>query len=81
MDKEQVLEIVIDELADVIKIDRKKISPDSSLMDDLDISSLEILVLIGNLETKTGVSITQEDAATIETVSDIVEKILSKQQV
>ncbi|MCR5721783.1 MAG: acyl carrier protein [Lachnospiraceae bacterium] len=80
MDREEITRIVTDELADIIKIDKSKITPTSSLIDDLDISSLEILVLIGNLEAKTGVSISQEDTADIETVSDIVDKIMGRKQ-
>lgn len=80
MDREEITRIVTDELADIIKIDNSKITPTSSLIDDLDISSLEILVLIGNLEAKTGVSISQEDTADIETVSDIVDKIMERKQ-
>lgn len=80
MDREEITRIVTDELADIIKIDKSKITPTSSLIDDLDISSLEILVLIGNLEAKTGVSISQEDTADIETVSDIVDKIMERKQ-
>lgn len=80
MDREEITRIVTDELADIIKIDKSKIALTSSLIDDLDISSLEILVLIGNLEAKTGVSISQEDTADIETVSDIVDKIMERKQ-
>lgn len=80
MNREEITRIVTDELADIIKIDNSKITPTSSLIDDLDISSLEILVLIGNLEAKTGVSISQEDTADIETVSDIVDKIMERKQ-
>ena len=80
MDREEITRIVTDELADIIKVDKSKITPTSSLIDDLDISSLEILVLVGNLEAKTGVAITQEDTADIETVSDIVDKIMDRKQ-
>ena len=78
MDREKLTEVVINELAEVMKIDKKKVLPESSLMDDLDISSLEILVLIGNLEAKTGVAIGQEDVAFVDTVSDVVDLILKK---
>ena len=49
-------------------------------MDDVGITSLEVLVLVGKLETLTGVSLNQQDTMEIETVSDVVEAIIKKGQ-
>ncbi len=78
MEKERLTEIVLNEIAEVIEVDKNTISAESSLMDDLDISSLEVMVLMGNLETKTGVVIDIKEMSSLATVSDIVDKIMEK---
>ena len=79
VDRDKLQEMVIAELAEILGTEKNKITAESTLMDDLGISSLEVMVLIGNLEAKTGVSITQQDVGQIESVSDVVETIMKKQ--
>ena len=80
LEKDKLEELVISELAEILETEKSKITLESTLMDDLGISSLEVMVLIGNLEAKTGVTITQQDIGQIESVSDIIEIIRRKQQ-
>ncbi len=80
MERTEIVEIVIKELSEIVGIDKEKIKPESSLMDDIGITSLEVLVLVGKLETLTGVSLNQQDTMEIETVSDVVEAIIKKGQ-
>lgn len=78
MERTEIVEIVVKELSEIIGIDKEKINLESSLMDDIGITSLEVLVLVGKLETLTGVSLNQQDTMEIETVSDVVEAIIKK---
>ena len=80
MERTEIVEIVIKELSEIVGIDKEKIKPESSLMDDIGITSLEVLVLVGKLETLSGVSLNQQDTMEIETVSDVVEAIIKKGQ-
>lgn len=80
MERTEIVEIVVKELSEIVGIDKEKIKPESSLMDDIGISSLEVLALLGNLESKTGVALNQQDTMEIETVSDVVEAIIKKGQ-
>ena len=80
MERTEIVEIFIKELSEIVGIDKEKIKPESSLMDDIGITSLEVLVLVGKLETLTGVSLNQQDTMEIETVSDVVEAIIKKGQ-
>lgn len=78
MERTEIVEIVVKELSEIVGIDKEKINLESSLMDDVGITSLEVLVLVGKLETLTGVSLNQQDTMEIETVSDVVEAIEKK---
>jgi len=80
MERTEIVEIVVNEISEIVGIDKEKIKPESSLMDDIGITSLEVLVLVGKLETLTGVSLNQQDTMEIETVSDVVEAIIKKGQ-
>ena len=78
MERTEIVEIVVKELSEIVGIDKEKINLESSLMDDVGITSLEVLVLVGKLETLTWVSLNQQDTMEIETVSDVVEAIEKK---
>jgi len=70
MDKFEVVAKIIEEVAD-IPVD--EIEQDSSLMDDLDLSSLEIMTILNNISRKFSVKITEQQTLEIETVADILE--------
>ena len=70
MDKFEVVARIIEEVAD-IPVD--EIEKDSSLMDDLDLSSLEIMTILNNISRKFSVKITEQQTLEIETVADILE--------
>ncbi|MBE5920376.1 MAG: hypothetical protein II833_05555 [Pseudobutyrivibrio sp.] len=70
MDKFEVVAKIIEEVAD-IPVD--EIEKDSSLMDDLDLSSLEIMTILNNISRKFSVKITEQQTLEIETVADILE--------
>lgn len=70
MEKFEVVAKIIEEVAD-IPVD--EIEEDSSLMDDLDLSSLEIMTILNNISRKFSVKITEQQTLEIETVADILE--------
>lgn len=70
MDKFEAVAKIIEEVAD-IPVD--EIEKDSSLMDDLDLSSLEIMTILNNISRKFSVKITEQQTLEIETVADILE--------
>ncbi|SFI20566.1 acyl carrier protein [Pseudobutyrivibrio sp. OR37] len=69
MEKFDEVAKIIEEVAD-IPVD--EIEEDSSLIDDLDLSSLEIMTILNNVSRKFGVKITEQQTLEIETVGDIV---------
>jgi acyl carrier protein len=66
-----VEEKVIATLASVKRIPVEQIKPDSSLQ-DLGVDSLDTFTLLFELESKFNISIPDDEARTIRTVSDIV---------
>ena len=53
-------------------IPKDEIEKESSLIDDLDLSSLEIMTIINNISRKFDVKITEQQILEIETVADIL---------
>ena len=65
---EEIREILVDQLA----IKPEMVKPESKLYDDLGADSLDAVELVSALEDKFGVAITDEEAKTIATVSEIM---------
>ena len=68
-----IFENVRDALAKQFEIDPETITMDTSLVDDLGADSLDVVELIMSLEDLFGISITDEDAAQLDTVRKIVD--------
>ena len=72
MDKFEVVARIIEEVADIPK---DEIERDSSLMDDLDLSSLEIMTIINNISREFQTKISEQRILEIETVADIIDSL------
>lgn len=68
-----IFENVRDALAKQFEIDPETITMDTSIVDDLGADSLDVVELIMSLEDLFGISITDEDAAQLDTVRKIVD--------
>ena len=68
-------EKVRDTLAQQFDIDPESITMETSLIDDIGADSLDVVELIMSLEDEYGISISDDDAANLVTVSKIVEYI------
>ena len=68
-----IFENVRDALAKQIEIDPETITMDTSIVDDLGADSLDVVELIMSLEDMFGISISDDDAAQLDTVRRIVE--------
>ena len=66
-------ENVRDALAKQFEIDPETITMDTSIVDDLGADSLDVVELIMSLEDMFGISISDDDAAQLDTVRRIVE--------
>lgn len=70
----EIVEIIVD-IADITK---EEIRTDSSLIDTLDLNSLEILSIVAEIEKKYSVKISEKELLSIATVDDIVKMVESK---
>lgn len=76
MNRDEVFELVRDHLAEELEVDAAKIGDGTRFKDDLDADSLDLYELVMELEDRYGVSVSEEQAARIETVGDAVSFVL-----
>jgi acyl carrier protein len=72
-------EKVINLISDATKIDKSKISAETSFVDDLNLDSLDIVELMMKMEDEFGVEIPEEDAEGLKSVKDVVTYLEKKQ--
>jgi acyl carrier protein len=75
MDFEALKDLIVDTLA----CDADKVTPEASLIDDLEADSLSIVELHMAIEEETGISIPDEEVANLKTVQDILDHIAKHQ--
>lgn len=69
--EEQVIDIIVEQLG----VDRKEVTPEKSFVEDLNADSLDQTELIMMFEEKLDLEISEEEAAKIKTVGDIIRYI------
>ncbi len=65
--------VAIEVLSELGKVERAQISPGQELVADLGIDSPKALQLLVELEDRLGIEISDEDAARMETVGDVLD--------
>ncbi len=73
MQREEIISRILDILEDVAEIAPDEVSPDSVLMDDLDLSSMEILTIVADLEETFGLRIPESDLRSFVTINDLTD--------
>lgn len=69
------LDRLINAIAEVLDLDKNKITADSKFVDDLGADSLDVLEIIMGIEDEFGIEIPTDQAESIVTVGDAYEKI------
>lgn len=72
MQRDDVFALVRDHLAEELEVDPGRIAEQTRFRDDLDADSLDLYELVMELEDRYGISVSEEQAARIETVGDAV---------
>jgi acyl carrier protein len=72
MNREDVLTLVREHLAEELEVEIEKISETTRFKEDLDADSLDLFELVMELEDRYGVSVSEEQATRIKTVGDAV---------
>ncbi len=81
MTRDEVLTLVRDHLAEELEVDAAEIEERTRFKEDLDADSLDLYELVMELEDRYGISVSEEQAARIETVGDAVEFVLEHARV
>jgi acyl carrier protein len=72
MNREDVLTLVREHLAEELEVEIEKISETTRFKEDLDADSLDLYELVMEIEDRYGVSVSEEQATRIKTVGDAV---------
>ncbi len=83
LDRDEILRIVKDALADILEIEPSSISEGQSFVDDLDADSLALIELVETLEEElsdrtVGFRIEDEDLEDLKTVRDAIDYVLER---
>jgi acyl carrier protein len=76
MQRDDVFALVRDHLAEELEVEPGRIVEGTRFKDDLDADSLDLYELVMELEDRYGISVSEEQAAKIETVGDAVSFVL-----
>jgi acyl carrier protein len=76
MNRAEVFDLVRGHLAEELEVDPGRIAEETRFKEDLDADSLDLYELVMELEDNYGVSVSEEQAARIETVGDAVAFVL-----
>ncbi len=75
---ENTVEVITKIIEDIADIPLDEIKEDSHMMDDLDLSSLEIMSVVGDVERKFSIKISEDELLSISTVGDLAKVVESK---
>ena len=83
MDRDEVLALIRDRLADILEVEPDSIKEGDSFVDDLDADSLALIELVEALEEEigertVGFRIEDEDLEDLKTVRDAVDYVVSR---
>jgi acyl carrier protein len=76
MNRDEVLTLVREHLAEELEIEIDRIGEQTRFKEDLDADSLDLYELVMELEDRYGVTVTEEQALKIKTVGDAVGFVL-----
>ncbi|MDY2879646.1 MAG: acyl carrier protein [Candidatus Borkfalkiaceae bacterium] len=68
----EVYEKIVSLLSEQLGIDKEKITPESDVVKDLGADSLDVVQMLMAMEEEYGITVSEDDAANLRTVSDIV---------
>jgi len=73
----EVIDIIVEQLG----VDKEDVTPDKSFVEDLNADSLDLTELIMTFEEQFGCEISEEEAAKLKTVGDVISYLKKKQPV
>ena len=77
MERSEIVSQILAILEDVAEISPEDVTEDSVLMDDLDLSSREILTVVADLEETFGLRIPEKELRNFVTISDLADYLVA----
>ncbi len=74
--REQVIQKLLE--ASDLEIEASQVTPETSLRDDLELSSLQAVTLVMDLEDQFGIEVEDEELESLQTVGDILRLLETK---
>jgi acyl carrier protein len=78
LDRDQVMAKVREHLSSELEVEPARIDDSTRFKEDLDADSLDLYELVMELEDSYGITVSEADAARIETVGDAVDFVVGK---
>jgi acyl carrier protein len=78
LDRDQVMSKVREHLATELEVSEEQIAEGTRFKEDLDADSLDLYELVMELEDTYGISVSEEEAAKIDTVGDAVDFVVAR---
>ena len=73
MERAEIISQILAILEDVAEVSPEDVNENSVLMDDLDLSSMEILTIVADLEETFGLRIPEKELSNFVTIGDLVD--------
>ena len=73
MERAEIISQILAILEDVAEVSPEDVNEDSVLMDDLDLSSMEILTIVADLEETFGLRIPEKELRNFVTIADVAD--------
>ena len=78
MSRTEIIAQIVGILEDVAEISPDEVTENSVLMDDLDLSSMEILTIVADLEETFGIRIPEQELRSFFTISDLADYLSAR---
>lgn len=76
MERAEIISQILAILEEVAEVSPEDVSENSVLMDDLDLSSMEILTIVADLEETFGLRIPEKELRSFVTISDLADYLV-----
>ncbi len=74
--EQEIIDVIVEQLG----IDKEDVTPEKSLIEDLNADSLDLTEFMMTIEDRYNCEISQQDAEKLKTVGDVIKFIQSKQK-
>jgi acyl carrier protein len=78
VNRDEVMTLVREHLAEELEVDAGSIEEGTRFKEDLDADSLDLYELVMELEDRYGITVSEQDAARIETIGDAVSFVMDQ---